>query len=191
MRRGVWNTSTDPSAPTCFTITDGSHGRSFRGAQTCARRCWVHKTANVTGAMPKSLHDRAKSDLHVIWMAGTRKEAEAAFDLFVETYGTNFERAVGKLVKDRGELLSFYDFPAEHWKHIRTTNPVESVFSTLRNRTRETRGCLSRRTALTMVFKLMMSAKRNWRKLSGSNRLPEIIEGIEFRNGIKQIQVAA
>ena len=98
---------------------------------------------------------------------------------------------MGKLVKDRGEFLSFYDFPAEHWKHIRTTNPVESVFSTVRNRTRRTRGCLSRRTALTMVFKLMMSAKRNWRKLSGSNRLPAIIEGVEFRNGIKQIQVAA
>lgn len=102
-----------------------------------------------------------------------------------------YERAVGKLVKDRGELLTFYDFPAEHWKHISTTNPVERIFSTVRTRTRKTRGCLSRRTALTVVFKLMMSAKRNWRKPSGSNRLPEIIEGIEFRNGIKQIRVAA
>ena len=124
-------------------------------------------------------------------MAETRKEADAAFDLFIETYGINYERTVGKLVKDQGELLSFYDFPAAHWKHIRTTNPVESVFSTVRNRTRKTGGCPSRRTALTMVFKLMMSAKRIWRKLSGSNRLPEIIEGIEFRNGINQIQVAA
>ena len=137
----------------------------------------------------QALHFRP--DLHDTWMAETRTGADAAFDLFIETYGIKYKRAVGKLVKDRGEFLSFDDFPAEHWKHIRTTNPVESVFSTLRNRTRKTGGCLSRRTALTMVFMLMMPAKRNWRKLSGSNRLPEIIEGIEFRNGIKQIKVAA
>jgi len=102
-----------------------------------------------------------------------------------------YERAVKKLTKDRDVLLTFYDFPAEHWKHIRTTNPIESVFATVRNRTRKTKGCLSRKTALAMVFKLMMSAKKKWRKLSGTNRLPEVIQGVEFKDGIKQLQSAA
>ena len=102
-----------------------------------------------------------------------------------------YERAVKKLIKDRDVLLTFYDFPAEHWKHIRTTNPIESVFATVRNRTRKTKGCLSRKTALSMVFKLMMSAKKKWRKLSGTNRLPEVIQGVEFKDGIKQLQNAA
>lgn len=158
--------------------------------ETREQRCWVHKTANVTGAMPKPLRDRAKSDLQDIWMAETKKEANAAFDLFVETYGVKYERAVKKLTKDRDQLLSFYDFPAEHWKHIRTTNPIESVFATVRNRTRKTKGCLNRKTALAMVFRLMMSAKKKWRKISGSNRLPEIIQGVAFKDGIKQIQIA-
>jgi len=158
--------------------------------ETREQRCWVHKTANVTGAMPKSLRDKAKSDLQDIWMAETKKEANAAFDLFVETYGIKYERAVKKLTKDRDELLAFYDFPAEHWKHIRTTNPIESVFATVRNRTRKTKGCLNRKTALAMVFRLMMSAKKKWRKISGPNRLPEIIQGVAFKDGIKQIQIA-
>ena len=102
-----------------------------------------------------------------------------------------YERAVKKLTKDRDVLLTFYDFPAEHWKHIRTTNPIESVFATVRNRTRKTKGCLSRKTALSMVFKLMLSAKKKWRKLSGTNRLPEVIQGVEFKDGIKQLQNAA
>lgn len=102
-----------------------------------------------------------------------------------------YERAVKKLTKDRDVLLTFYNFPAEHWKHIRTTNPIESVFATVRNRTRKTKGCLSRKTALAMVFKLMMSAKKKWRKLSGTNRLPEVIQGVEFKDGIKQLQNAA
>ncbi len=159
--------------------------------ETREQRCWVHKAANVTGAMPKSLREKAKSDLQDIWMAETRKEAIAAFDLFVETYGVKYERAVAKLIKDRDALLAFYDFPAEHWKHIRTTNPIESVFATVRNRTRKTRGCLNRKTALAMVFRLMMSAKKKWRKISGPNRLPEVIQGVEFKDGIKQIQIAA
>ena len=95
------------------------------------------------------------------------------------------------MTKDRDVLLTFYDFPAEHWKHIRTTNPIESVFATVRNRTRKTKGCLSRKTTLAMVFKLMMSAKKKWRKLSGTNRLPEVIQGVEFKDGIKQVQNAA
>ncbi len=159
--------------------------------ETREQRCWVHKTANVTGAMPRSLREKAKADLQDIWMAETRKEANAAFDLFVETYGVKYERAVKKLTKDRDELLAFYDFQAEHWKHIRTTNPIESVFATVRNRTRKTKGCLNRKTALAMVFRLMMSAKKKWRKISGPNRLPEIIQGVEFKDGIKQIQNVA
>ena len=124
-------------------------------------------------------------------MAETKKEAEAAFDLFVETYGVKYENAVAKLTRDRDDLLAFYDFPAEHWKHIRTTNPIESVFATVRNRTRKTRGCLNRKTGLAMVFRLMMSAMKKWRKLTGANRLSEVIQGVEFKDGIKQIQVAA
>ncbi len=158
---------------------------------TREQRCWVHKTANVTGAMPKSLREKAKADLQDIWMAETKKEANAAFDLFVETYGLKYERAVARLVKDRDVLLTFYDFPAEHWKHIRTTNPIESVFATVRNRTRKTKGCLNRKTALAMVFRLMMSAKKKWRKISGPNRLPEVIQGIAFKDGIRQRQNAA
>jgi transposase-like protein len=102
-----------------------------------------------------------------------------------------YGRAVGKLVKDRDELLAFYDFPAEHWKHIRTTNPIESVFATVRNRTRKTKGCLNRKTALAMVFRLMMSARKKWRRINGPNRLPEVIQGIAFKDGIKQLQTAA
>jgi putative transposase len=124
-------------------------------------------------------------------MVETKKEANAAFDLFVETYSVKYELAVKKLTKDCDVLLTFHDFPAEHWKHIRTANPIESVFATVRNRTRKTKGCLSRKTALAMVFKLMISAKKKWRKLSGTNRLPEVIQWVEFKDGIKQLQNAA
>jgi putative transposase len=158
---------------------------------TREQRCWVHKMANVLGAMPKPLHERAKACLRDIWQAETKADAIAAFDLFVETYGVKYERAVKKLTKDKDVLFTFYDFPAEHWKHIRTTNPIESIFATVRDRTRKTKGCLSRKTALAMVYKLMMSAKKKWRKLDGKNRLPEIIKGVEFKDGIKQLQNAA
>ena len=124
-------------------------------------------------------------------MAETKQEAEKAFDLFEKTYGLKYERAVAKLLKDRAELLAFYDFPAEHWKHIRTTNPIESVFATVRNRTRKTKGCLNRKTALAMVFRLMMSAKKKWRKLSAPSRLPEVISGVDFKDGIKITKIAA
>ncbi len=158
---------------------------------TREQRCWVHKTGNVLNAMPKSVQAKAKGHLHDIWQAETKTEAGAAFDFFVETYGAKYDKAVGKLTKDRAVLLSFYGFPAEHWKHIRTTNPIESTFATVRHRTGKTKGCLSRRTGLAMAFKLMMSAQGKWRKLDGANRMPEIIEGVEFRDGIKQIQNAA
>lgn len=159
--------------------------------ETAEQRCWVHKTANVLNAMPKSLQPKAKAHLHDIWQAETKADASAAFDFFMETYGIKYERAVGKLTKDRDVLLAFYDFPAEHWKHIRTTNPIESVFATVRHRTGKTKGCLSRKTGLAMAFKLMMSAQGKWQRLNGANRMPEIIQGVAFIDGIKQIQTAA
>ena len=133
---------------------------------------------NVLNALPKSLQDKAKGHLHDIWQAETKAGAGAAFDFFVETYGVKYDKAVAKLVKDREALLTFYDYPAEHWKHIRTSNPIESTFATVRHRTKRTKGCLSRRTGLAMAFKLMMSAQGKWRKLDGQNRLPEIIQGV-------------
>jgi len=160
-------------------------------ATTREQRCWVHKTMNVLNAMPKSLQSKAKAHLHDIWQAETRTEADAAFDFFVETYGVKWDKAVAKLVKDRDALLTFYDYPAEHWKHIRTSNPIESTFATVRHRTKRTKGCLSRKTGLAMAFKLLMSAQMKWRKLDGRNRLPEIIQGVEFRDGLRQLQTAA
>ena len=159
--------------------------------QTREQRCWVHKSANVLNQMPKSLQARAKNHLQDIWMAETKAEAQMAFDFFIQAYGVKYDRAVGRLVKDRERLLAFYDFPAEHWKHIRTTNPIESTFATVRLRTVKTKGCLSRKTALAMVFKLILSARRKWRKLNGSNQLAELIEGVPFKDGIKQIKHAA
>ena len=158
---------------------------------TQEQRCWLHKTMNVLNAMPKSVQPKAKDHLHDIWQAETRRQAEAAFDFFIETYGVKYDKAVAKLVKDRDALLTFYDFPAEHWKHLRTTNPIESTFATVRHRTRRTKGCLSRKTGLAMAFKLMMSAQSKWRKLDGRNRMPELIEGIVFRDGVVQLQAAA
>ena len=124
-------------------------------------------------------------------MAETRGEADKAFDFFVEAYGVKYDKAVERLVKDRERLLSFYDFPAEHWKHIRTTNPIESTFATVRLRTVKTKGCLSRKTALAMAFKLILSARGKWRKLDGSNQLAELIEGVLFKGGIKITKHAA
>jgi len=125
-------------------------------------------------------------------MAETKKEAIATFDLFVETYGVKYERAVNKLTKDRDVLLTFYDFPAEHRMHVRTTNPIENVFATVRNRTRKTKGCLNRKPAMSLVFKLMMSAKKKWRKLSGTNRdCPKSFRGLSLKRGSSNLQSAA
>ena len=151
----------------------------------------VHKTANVLNQMPKSLQAKAKGHLHDIWMAETRADAEAAFDFFIAAYGAKYHKAAERLVKDRERLLSFYDFPAEHWKHTRTTNPIESTFATVRLRTVKTKGCLSRKTALAMAFKLILSARRKWRKLDGSNQLAELVEGVPFKDGIKITKHAA
>ncbi len=150
-------------------------------------RCWVHKTANILNKMPKSMQSKAKVDLHNIWMAESREEAEKAFALFLDKYEKKYSAATLCLEKDRDELLAFYDFPAEHWKHIRTTNPIESTFATVRHRTKRSKGCLSRETALIMVFKLIKGAEKTWRRLDGKNQLPKIISGVKFSDGLEVI----
>lgn len=154
-------------------------------------RCWVHKTANVLDKLPKRQQASAKQRLHDIWLAATRKEAEQAFDYFVEAYQAKYPKATECLAKDREELLAFYDFPAEHWKHVRTTNPIESTFATVKLRTAKTRGCLSRTTLLTMIFRLCLSAQQRWRRLDGQERLAEVIEGVSFVDGLPQERIAA
>jgi len=151
--------------------------------KTRQQRCWVHKVANVLNKLPPSLQGKAKQDLHRIYEAANRQEAEDAFDRFLTKYGSKYDKAVSCLAKDRKALLTFYDFPAEHWKHIRTANPIESTFATVRLRTSKTKGCLSRQTALAMVFKLAKSAERHWRRLDGSQRLAQVIDGVRFRDG--------
>jgi len=158
---------------------------------TRQQRCWVHKTANVLNYLPKSVQPKAKQALHQIWMAETREEAERAFDAFVDTYREKYPKATACLVKDRTELLAFYDFPAEHWAHLRTTNPIESTFSTVRLRTVKTRGCLSRQTMLTMVFRLCQSAQKRWRRLQGYRRLADVVQGVKFVDGISEDRIAA
>ena len=155
---------------------------------TRAQRCWVHKTANVLNKLPNSLHTRAKRALHNIWMAETRKDAEAALDVFIETYSRKYEKAAECVAKDRDALLAFYDFPAEHWKHLRTTNPIESAFATVRHRTTRSKGCLSNKTALAMIFKLAQAAEKNWRRLKGHSLLPKVILGVKFNDGIEIVK---
>jgi len=153
--------------------------------KTREQRCWVHKTANVLAKLPKSQQPKAKRELQEIWMAETKADAFAAFDAFIESYVQKYEKATACLEKDRDALLAFYDFPAEHWKHLRTTNPIESTFATVRHRTIRSRGCLSNKTALAMVFKLVEQAQRHWRRLDGHDLLPKIILGVKFRDGIE------
>jgi putative transposase len=140
------------------------------------QRCWVHKTANVLNKLPKSVQPKAKTALQNISMAETRNDADAAFDHFIELYETKYDKAV---------LLEFYDFPAEHWKHLRTTNPIESTFATVRHRTIRSKGCLSNKTALAMVFKLVEGAQKTWRRLDGQNQLPKLIANVKFDDGIE------
>ena len=162
---------------------------------TIGQRCWVHKTANVLNKLPKSQQPKAKSALQEIWMAATKKDALAAFDGFVETYAIKYEKAVECVTKDRDSLLAFYDFPAEHWKHLRTSNPIESTFATVRHRTVRTKGCLSNKTALAMIFKLAQAAEKSWRRLDGQDQLPKVILDIKFNDGIEvvrnEVQAAA
>lgn len=155
------------------------------------QRCWVHKTANVLNKLPKSLQKTAKAHLHQIWMAPDKDEALRHFDGFLNLYGAKYPKAVQCLEKDREALLSFYDFPAEHWRHIRTSNPIESTFATVRLRTAKIRSCFSSKTVVTMAFKLCQSAQKRWIRLHHPERLAEVIKGIKFVNGIEEKRVAA
>jgi putative transposase len=149
------------------------------------QRCTVHKTVNVLDKLPKSVQPAAKTDLREVWTAPDRTTAEAAIASFAEKYGAKYEKAVTCLVKDRDALLTFYNFPAEHWDHLRTSNPIESVFATVRHRTVRTKGALSQDTAKLMVFKLVMAAAKTWRRLKGENQLPKVIDGVRFKDGIE------
>ncbi len=153
---------------------------------TREQRCWVHKTANVLNKLPKGQQAKAKAALHEIWMAESRAMAEQAFDHFLTTYEAKYPKASQCLAKDREPLLTFYDFPAEHWMHLRTTNPIESTFATVRLRTAKTRGCVSRAGILAMVFKLTKSAEQRWRKLKGAARLAQVIKGVRFKDGLQE-----
>ena len=160
-------------------------------SSTREQRCWVHKTANVLDKLPKTLQPKAKAKLHEIWMAPTRAAAITAFDNFLEDYSAKYSKATDCLKKDRDELLTFYDFPAEHWKHIRTTNPIESTFATIRLRHRRTKGNGTRKATLMMLFKLAESAARRWRLLDGAQWLIEVAKQTKFQDGQILTQVAA
>jgi putative transposase len=152
---------------------------------TRQQRCWMHKTMNVLNKLPKSVQPKAKADLKEIWQAESRKGAEKAFDRFLAKYQAKYDKAAACLAKDREALLAFYDFPAEHWKHIRTGNPIESTFATVRHRTTRAKGCLSHDTGMIMVFKLIQTAQSSWRRLDGQNQLPKLITGVKFTDGIE------
>ena len=153
---------------------------------TAQQRCWVHKTANILSKTPKSMHEKMKDALRDIWMAETKEDACKAYDLFEKSYGAKYPKATECLVKDKTEMLAFYDFPAEHWSHIRTTNPIESTFATIRLRTKKAKSCGSRKTTLAMIFKLAEAAQSKWNKLRGSKLLADVIEGIVFNDGIRE-----
>ncbi len=147
------------------------------------QRCWMHKTGNVLNAMPKAVQPNAKRALHEIWQAPTRDQAERAFDQFIATYEPKYPKATMCLMKDHDALMTFYDFPATHWQHLRTTNPIESTFATIRHRTVRMKGCVTRDSLLHMMFKLGQCAEKNWRKLRGFNYLAKVIEGVPFVDG--------
>ena len=172
-------------------------GLGFWGAlhevygSTRAQRCWVHKTANVLNCLPKKVQPKAKAHLHEIYLADTRDDAQGAFTYFLDLYGPKYPKAAACLQKNRDELLAFYDFPAEHWKHLRTTNPIESTFATVRLRTAKARGCFSRQTVLTMVFQLARCAEKRWRRLNGYAWLAEVANNITFIDGEHPDRIAA
>lgn len=149
------------------------------------QRCWVHKTLNVLDKLPKSLQSAAHKDLREIWLSENRAAAQTAIDIFAEKFAAKYPKAVDCLTKDRDALLTFFDFPAEHWTHLRTSNPIESAFATVRHRTVRTKGALSQDTARLMVFKLVMEASKSWRRLQGQKLLPKIVSGVKFRDGIE------
>jgi len=157
--------------------------------KTCQQRCWMHKTMNVLNCLPKSGQAKAKQALHEIWQAETKDDAERAFDLFLNTYEPKYPKATLCLQKDREELMAFYDFPAQHWQSIRTSNPIESTFGTIRHRTKRSKGCLSRDGMLHMMFKLGQCAEKKWRRLRGFEYLAKVVTGIKFRDGIEVTEV--
>ena len=150
--------------------------------------CWVHKTANILEKLPKNLQKQAKRMLQEIWIADTKKNAFKAYKMFIDFFKAKYPKVVECLEKDKEKLLTFYDFPAENWQHIRTTNPIESTFATVRHRTYKAKGCFSQTTILTMVFKLCLDAEKRWKKLYGFNRLGKVISGIKFIDGVKAKQ---
>jgi len=150
---------------------------------TAQQRCWVHKTANVLNKLPKSMQPKVKQALQDIWMAETKENAHKAFDDCIERFKTKYPKAMQTLSKDKDEMLAFYDFPAEHWGHIRTTNPIESVFATVRLRGKKTKNCGNRETTLAMSYKLIESAQKRWKRLKGYRKLAEVIQGVTFKNG--------
>src|SRR5689334_7277810 len=155
------------------------------------QRCWVHKTANILDKMPKSVQGRAKQLIHQMYLSPTRKAALAAYDQFISSYQPKYPKATECLEKDQEWLFTFYDFPAQHWSHLRTTNPIESTFATVRLRTQRTKGCGSRIATLTMVFKLGTQAQQHWRRLNGSELIPKVVTGVTFVDGEELTQQAA
>ena len=153
---------------------------------TDQQRCWVHKTANVLEKLPKAIQPKVKESLHNIWQAETRKEAYKAFDNCIERFNPKYPRAMNCLAKNKDSMLAFYDYPAENWQHIKTTNPIESVFATVRLRTNKTKNCGSRATTLAMAFKLMETAQNKWQRLRGYTLLVDVITGVKFIDGVKQ-----
>ena len=149
------------------------------------QRCWQHKTMNVLNCLPKLSQPKAKNAIHNIWQAETKDDAEKAFDLFIKTYEPKYPKAALCLQKDREELMAFFDFPAQHWQSIRTSNPIESAFATIRHRTKRSKGCLTRDGMLHMMFKLGQCAEQNWRKLRGFDYLAKVITGVTFKDGIE------
>jgi putative transposase len=158
--------------------------------ETRVQRCWVHKTVNVLDKLPKTLHGAAKSALHAIWQADSRANAEKAFKRFIATYEAKYPKAVACLEKDRTELLAFYDFPAAHWQHLRTTNPIESTFATIRLRTAKTRNCVSAKSGLSLMHQLAMSAQKRWRRLRGFRQLADVVAGVKFIDGVDAREVS-
>lgn len=177
---------------TCPMLTIGDGALGFWSAvsqvfpEARHQRCWFHKMGNVLDKLPKSQQAKAKSLLQEIWMSATRKEAYSAFDVFINEYHAKYPKAAECLLKDKEALLTFYDFPAEHWVHLRTTNPIESVFATVRHRTYKAKGAFSSKTVLTMAFKLMQSAQKSWIRLRGFHHIDNVISGVKFRDGILQ-----
>ncbi len=155
--------------------------------ETQWQRCWVHKTANILNKLPKSLQSKAKEHIHDIWMAPGIEEAEKNFDVFIETYEAKYPKAAECLEKDRDVLLNFYSYPAEHWKHIRTSNPIESTFATVRLRTKKVRNCFSSQTVVTMAFQLCRCAEKRWQKINAVKKLAKIIKGVQFVDGVERI----